>query len=165
MAWFLAIPVLLIVLMLQTAVISRLPLLQGSADLFLLVLAAWALQSRVKNAWFWTILGGLMVSFLSAAPMGIPLISYAIVTFTARFLRRMVWQAPIVAMLVVVFTGTLLHHMLMIVALQFTGVGLPFSQTLSQVTLPSAFLNLLLALPVYWLISEMSLWAHPMEVD
>ena len=53
-----AFPVLIITLMLQLAIISRLPLLHGTADLMLLVLVAWALQERVRTAWFGRCLAG-----------------------------------------------------------------------------------------------------------
>ena len=44
MDYLLALPVFAFLLMLQTAVISRLQLLHGAADIILLVVAAWALQ-------------------------------------------------------------------------------------------------------------------------
>ena len=65
MAILAALPVLGLLLMLQLAVVSRLPLINGTADLILLALAAWASQERVKSAWQWTVLAGAAVTFIS----------------------------------------------------------------------------------------------------
>ena len=46
-----AVPVILLTVILQSAVISRVYLLSGIADLPLVMLAAWALQEEVDSAW------------------------------------------------------------------------------------------------------------------
>ena len=61
----LAVPVFLLVLMLQTTVMSTLPLLNGTADLVLLVLLAWAVQERVRSAVEWAAIGGALVGIIS----------------------------------------------------------------------------------------------------
>ena len=58
-----AIPVLGLVMMLQISIASRIMLLSGNVDLLLLVVAAWGLQERVKAAWIWGLLAGLLAWF------------------------------------------------------------------------------------------------------
>lgn len=105
-AYLVAIPVLGLSLMLQLAVISRLPLLHGTADLILLVLISWALQDRVKAVWFWTLLGGAMVTFVSGMPFYMPLFGYLVVIGFTRLFSRRVWQTPLLAM----FAATFFPH-------------------------------------------------------
>lgn len=161
MAILAALPVLGLLLMLQLAVVSRLPLINGTADLILIALAAWASQERVKSAWQWTVLAGAAVTFISGLPYFVPLIGYLLVTLIARLLQRRVWQTPILAMFVTTILGTILFHLLSIFALQASGTPIPFQQALSQVTLPSALLNLILALPVYTVITDIAHWIYP----
>ena len=66
MATFIAFPVLGVLLMLQMAAFSNLKILNGTADVILLAVAAWALQERVKNGFVWAIIGGAMVTLISA---------------------------------------------------------------------------------------------------
>ncbi|HQL39935.1 MAG TPA: hypothetical protein PKV95_10700 [Anaerolineaceae bacterium] len=80
-----------IILMLQLGIISQLPLLQGTADLILLVLVAWALQDQVTSAWEWGILGGVMVSLVTATPFYVVIFSYLLVILIARMARRRIW--------------------------------------------------------------------------
>ncbi len=151
--------------MLQSAIISRLQLLGGNADLVLLVIVAWALQERVKNAWLWGVIGGLLVSFISAMPFFTPLAGYLLVVIFARLLRSRIWQIPILAMLTVTVVGTFGMHLLNIVALFVNGQALPFQDSLSYVTMPSVLLNILVALPVYVLMADLAKWVYPAEAE
>ena len=163
MSRLVAVVVLILTLMIQTIIVSSLPLLAGTADLMLLVLISWALQDRVKTAWEWTIAGGLLVGFVSALPIYLPLIGYTLVTFLARWTQRRVWQTPVLAMLFVTVVGTFLMNILTILALQFMGTPVSFSDGISLVTLPSTMLNLIFALPVYLLIKDLARWLYPAE--
>ncbi len=161
----LALPILALVLMLQTIIASTLPLLSGYADLVLLVLVAWALQERARSAWIWALVGGVMVSFVSAAPLGTPLVGYLIVTAIARLLRRRVWQTPILSMFLVTFLGSLITLGLVMGALIFQGSPLPLEDSFSLVIMPSTLLNLLLALPIYAIVNDLAQWVYPEEVE
>jgi rod shape-determining protein MreD len=161
----LAIPILAIVLLLQTIVVSTLPLLSGFADLVLLVLAAWALQERARSAWIWALLAGGMVGVVSAAPMGVPMVGYLLVVAIARLLRRRVWQTPIFSMFLVTFIGSLIMHGLTMGMLIFNGTRLPVTDSINLVVLPGTLLNLLLALPIYAIITDVARWVYPEEVE
>ena len=150
--------------MLQLAVVSRLPMLHGTADLMLLVLLAWTLQEGVRGVWFWALLAGVMATMVSALPLGMPLFGYIATAGLALLLRRVVWQTPIMAMLVATFTATLIYHGMSLAALALTGSGLPLSESLTLITLPSMLLNLLLALPVYIVITDLAHWIYPVEI-
>ena len=165
MATLVAIPVLLMALMLQSAVISRINLLYGSADLVLVILAAWALQERINTAWQWALAAGALVGFVSGLPWFVPLAGYLLVVGVARLLQRRVWQAPLLAMFTVSFVGTLFMHLLSLITLRLSGDPLPFGDSLSLITLPSILLNLFLAIPVYSLLRDLAGWLYPLEVE
>jgi len=156
-----AAPVIILAVLLQSAVISRVPLLSGFADLPLVILAAWALQEGVDTAWHWAIAAGLLVGFVSGIPWFVPVISYILVVSLAQILQRRVWQAPLLAMFLVSFLGTIVINLLSLVTLRIFGVPLPIADTLGLLTLPSVLLNLLLAIPVYAIMRDLARWMHP----
>ncbi|MEW6649284.1 MAG: hypothetical protein AB1453_03735 [Chloroflexota bacterium] len=162
-ATLLALPIFLILLMIQMAVISRLPLLHGTADVLLIFMIAWALNERARDAWQWAIVAGVAVSLVSAAPLFAPLVGYLLAFVIARLLRRQVWQTPILTMLITTFVGTIGYHAITIFALLATGIPVPIQDSLSLVTLPSTLLNLIFALPVYVLVNDLAHWVYPME--
>jgi rod shape-determining protein MreD len=131
----------------------------------MLVLIAWALQKRVQTAWHWCVIGGLLVSIISALPFGVSLIGYSLVIGIVMLLRQRVWQVPILAMYISTFFGTLITHLLTIVALRIMGTPLSIQEILNTITLPSLLLNLILALPVYALINELADWIYPEELE
>lgn len=160
-----AIPVLVLALMMQLAVFSRLNLLFGSADLLLLVLVAWSLQERIRWAWVWGGLAGLLVGYVSGLPWYVPLLGYLGAVGLAQMLRRRVWQAPLLAMLLVTLAGTLLMHVLSFLALRLAGDPLPLGDSFNLITLPSVFLNLFIGLLIYPLVRNLAVWLYPPEVE
>src|SRR5574338_441383 len=93
-----AAPVILLTVILQSAVISRVYLLSGIADLPLVMLAAWALQEEVDSAWHWAAATGLLVGFISGISWFVPVVGYLSVVALAQVFHRRVWQAPLLAM-------------------------------------------------------------------
>jgi rod shape-determining protein MreD len=156
-----AVPVILLSVILQSAVISRVYLLSGIADLPLVMLAAWALQEDVDSAWHWAAATGLLVGFISGISWIVPVLGYVIVVTLAQIFQRRVWQAPLLAMFSITFLGTIIVSVLSFGVLSFSGVPLPISDVLGLLMLPSVLLNMLLAIPVYAVMRDLARWVYP----
>ena len=156
-----AVPVILLTVILQSAVISRVYLLSGIADLPLVMLAAWALQDGVDSAWHWAIATALLVGFISGISWFVPVTGYGMVVVLAYLFQRRVWQAPLLAMFSITFIGTIIVSLLSVGVLQFSGVELPLSDVLGLVMLPGVLLNMLLAIPVYAVMRDLARWVYP----
>ncbi len=159
-----AFPVLGLAIMLQTSIIERINLLNGAADLVLLITVAWCLQERARGAWVWGVLAGLLVGVVSGIPWYVPLAGYLIIVGLARILAHRVWQAPLLAMFTVTLIGTLV--LLMLTFMERTLLEIPLSINISfvQIILPSILLNLLLAIPVHSVIRDLVKRLYPEEV-
>ena len=161
-----ALPVIILAVILQTAIVSRVYLLSGSADLPLVMLAAWALQEKVETAWHWAMATGLLVGFVSALPILAPVIGYFAVVGFAQILQGRVWQAPLLAMFSVTFFGSVIASILSFAVLRLSGVTLPVGDVLGMLTLPGVLLNMLLAIPVYAVMRDLARWVYPsLEVE
>lgn len=161
-----ALPVIILAVILQTAIVSRVYLLSGSADLPLVMLAAWALQEKVETAWHWAMATGLLVGFVSALPILAPVIGYFAVVGLAQVLQGRVWQAPLLAMFSVTFFGSVIASILSFAILRLSGVTLPVGDVLGMLTLPGVLLNMLLAIPVYAVMRDLARWVYPsLEVE
>ena len=158
-----AFPLLALAVILQSSVVSQVRLLSGYADLLLVLLAAWSLQERVDSAWHWGAAACLMIGFVSNLPLGVIIVGYFGVLLLARVLQQRVWQAPLLAMFSVVFFGTLFFHILSFVVLSFLGTPLAFGEVMGLITLPSLLLNMLLSIPIYSSMRELSHWVYPLE--
>lgn len=165
MATLIAVPVLGALVILQSAVVSRVPLIAGTADLILLALIAWAVQERVTTAWQWSVMGGLMVSLVSASSVSVTLGGYLLATGIAVVLRYRVWRIRLLSMLAATFFGTLIAHALTIFSLRLNETAIPILESFNIITLPSILLNLLVAVPMYALISDLANWLYPEEIE
>ncbi len=160
-----SLPILSGLLILQSAIVSRIHLLHGSADLLLLALVAWALQEEVTSSWQWSLIGGLMISIVSAVPAGFLFAGYLLITALALFLKHRIWQVPLLAMLVTTLLGTLVIHILSFAARIMSGAALPLIDSFNLITLPSILLNLLLAVPIFALMGDLASWLYHKEIE
>jgi cell shape-determining protein MreD len=165
MAILFSIPVLGLALIIQTAIVSRINLLAGSADIVLLVVVAWGLQPNVKWPWVWAVLAGALVGYVSGLPVFIAPVSYLLIMGMARLMQRRVWQAPLLAMFAVTFLGTLLMQVMTYVTLWLLGNQLAVGDVFLQVTLPSILLNLFLSIPIHALMRDTARWLYPAESE
>jgi len=159
-----AFPLLSLLVLLQSSIVSRVFLLQGSADLVLLVILAWALQERVNTAWHWAVIGGLLVNLVSALPLFTPLIGYLLAVAVAVLLKKRVWQVPFFAMSLATFFGTLLSMAVSWLALVLRGHPLPLQESITLIILPSLLLNMLLAFLVFTMVGGLVEQLYPEEI-
>ncbi|RJP51620.1 MAG: hypothetical protein C4586_04185 [Anaerolineaceae bacterium] len=158
-----AFPLLGLAVILQSSIVSQVKLISGYADLLLIVLAAWALQERVKSSWHWAVTACLMLGFVSGMPWPVLAAGYLGVVFVAQTLQRRVWQVPLLAMFSVVFTGTLFMHLLSYAVLRLSGTPFSFFDVMGLITLPSLLLNMLFSIPIYTFMRDLAYWVYPVE--
>jgi hypothetical protein len=106
-----------------------------------------------------------MVGYISGLPWFIPLAGYLMVVGVGRLLHRRVWQAVLLETFVVIFIGTFGIQLLTVGYLAFAGGSFQLGEVISLIVLPSTLLNLLLIIPVYYLIKDLALWLYPTEVN
>jgi rod shape-determining protein MreD len=157
------IPILGLISILQSSVVSRLPLNRGTADFMLVVLVALALQKQVKEVWQWSIIGGMFTDFFSGLPFGVFTVSYVAAIAMARFLRNRIWRFSFLMQLLVVLIGTLISHVITIIILFVQGGSLEFGTIMQAITLPSIILNFLLSIPVYIIVQDIIQQITPEE--
>ena len=164
-AVLISIPIFLVLAVVQSVLVSRFELLQGTTDLLLLTLIVWSIQRRTQTAWQWGIIGGLINSLFSALPFGVVLVYYAASIAITLLIRRRVWQVPILAMFVAVIASTLVSHLAVYAALRLVGNPMPWFEALNLITLPSLLLNILFSIPAYALMGELAEWLYPEAID
>ena len=165
MAYLLAFPVFIVLTMAQIGVVSQLHLLRGTGDLVMIALVAWTLHERGDSAWAWAVVAGLLISFVSATPLYVPLVGYLVLTAIVRILRRHVWQTPLLAMFLATMLGTIIIQFMYVIVLKINGTPLPWQECLSLVMLPSVLLNLIMVLPVYVVMTDLAHLVYPLEEE
>ncbi len=152
------VPLLGLTIVIQSAIAGQLTLLNGVADLALVMLAAWALQDRVTTAFHWAFLAALMASVASKLPWFVYLPAYLGTVLFALLLQRRIWQGPLLAMFTVTLLGTFLLHALSLLYLDLSGMAFSVTDALGLITLPSVLLNLLVAIPMFGMMRDVARW-------
>jgi rod shape-determining protein MreD len=148
MIWAIAVPLLAILALLQTTILRHIPLLDGNLDLLLLAVLCWSLL-RPEEGMIWAVLAGFFCDIFTGGPFGVTSIAYLFAAFCISYLHgRLRTHSPIVVMAIALF-GTILAHLAMIALLVVFGRTLEVGYLLLYVTLPTAFLNTVGAVPVY----------------
>lgn len=149
--------------LLQVTLVYRVTLLQGPANLVLLVMFTWSLQDFDFPDWRWGVIAGLMLSLYSALPLWVLLFSYTLAAATAQFLQQRVWQVRLLTLFASVAIGSLLIDGISLVYLWLSANPINLLDAFNLVLLPSLVLNMILVFPVFALINEVSKLLIPSE--
>jgi len=125
-------------------------------DLVFLTVLSWSLLRGSKEGVFWAFIGGLFLDFLSGGPFGLFTISLLVIAFLAGLGESQVFQSHIALPSTIAFIFSLLYDLLFLSLLHFLGYPVIWAGYLLRVTLPSAFLNAAVSIPVYRAVR----WLH-----
>jgi rod shape-determining protein MreD len=153
-------------IILQLTIISRITIIDGNGDLILVIICAWASQENVRHAWLWGVVGGLLVGMISAAPWYVYVFVYLSITVTSRILVRRIWQAPLLALFLVIFLGSIMStSIIFIFRLLFDNLSLSIGNAFFEIILPSTLINMLLIIFIKPVIGHISKWAALEEIS
>lgn len=165
MSYLIGIPLLTLLAILQSVLMSHLELLDGRADLVLLAVISWSLTRRSQEAMVWGVIGGFALDILSGLPFGMNALILLIVTFLISFLEGRFWEAHLLMPLGVMLVASLVYHLLHTFVVMIIVQDLSFVTIFRRVILPSTFLNVILALPASQLASALHSRLFPQEVE
>jgi cell shape-determining protein MreD len=152
---------LLFAALLQVTLMMRMTLLQGPADLVLLVMIAWMLQPGNRPSWLWGLPAGLMIGYASALPDYVPLMGYVVAAGLCQLLQTRIWQVPLFTLFSATLLGTLVIHLVSVIYLWLSSNPIDPLQAFNLITIPSILLNLILVLPINALIGEVNKLLNP----
>ncbi len=155
-------PILFLIAIFQSALFSRLSLLHGHADLMLIVLAIWATHPRVLHVWEWTLLGALLIAFLSAFPWPLIFLAYFAPIALGRVLSTTL-HSHLINALIVLFAGTWWMGIIGWVYLFTVRASASPLLVAGEIASPSLLMNLLLALPTFIVVRRIIDWTYPGE--
>ena len=147
---------LLVAALLQVTLAWRISLLQGPADLVLLVLLAWMLQEPARADWRWGVLAGLILSLFSSLPFWVPLLGYGVTAIIVRVLETRIWQNSLLTFFTSIVAGIITIQATTLMYLWLNANTFDLREVFNLVTMPSIILSMIFALPIYGLVGELT---------
>jgi hypothetical protein len=157
----------LIIAMLQLGLFSNIQILAGKIDLLMLGVIAWIIQKKTEliDIVIFSIITVFFIYLISAEPIIIILSIYSILVFVVYWSKNNIQQLPIVSMLIFSAVFTFLHLVIFGFYLQLSGITMVAEEVFQSVILPSIFINLIAAIPMYLLVNELHRWVYPLAEE
>ena len=160
---YFAVPVMLLLAVVQTAVLPHFPILGFVPQLLFLVALAWGLLQGVNEGLVWGFVAGFCQDLFSTVPIGLTSLAFMVAIFAVivaaqRFPSNRFFL-PMTQAAVATFIFLLLHILMLRV------MGFPVGLDSAVVLLPLVLLHGVLILPVYWLLNSLINIARPGRVQ
>jgi rod shape-determining protein MreD len=164
MIWFLAVPLLALLALLQSTIFRQILFLDGSLDLLILAVICWSML-RPEEGLVWALLAGLLADLFSGGPFGVTAIAYLLVAIGIGALHGRLWTHSPMAVMAIALFGTVIAHLASIAMLILFGHSLEVGYLLTYVTLPTAFLNTICSVPVYLILRRLHFIGAPVLTE
>lgn len=164
MIWFLSVPLLALLALLQSTIFRQILFLDGSLDLLLVAVVCWSML-RPEEGLVWALLGGIFADIFSGGPFGITAIAYLLVAIFIGTLHGRLWTRSPIAVMAIALFGTVIAHLASVAMLVFFGHPLEVGYLLAYVTLPTAFLNTIASVPVYLALRRLHFVGAPVLAE
>ncbi len=159
---YLAIPVMLLMAVAQTAVLPRFPIAGVVPQLPLLIALAWGLLRGANDGAVWGFIAGLCLDIFSVGPMGATALTFMVsilaVSLVGRALPRNRYLMPIL----LAALATLIFSILNIGVMSLFGYRT--SATVLAILIPETLLHSGMILPLYWVIYAIDRTLRPRSV-
>jgi rod shape-determining protein MreD len=149
---FLSIPLLAVAAALQASFVPQIRILGGGPDFVFLLVLAWAINADLGSSVVWVFVGGIMQDLLSSAPLGTSVLGMLLVVFGISGIGQQVYRIGFVLLVSATLIGTLTQHIVSMLVFSFTGHPVDLVTSLTYVTAPTMFYNLILIWPIYGFI-------------
>lgn len=159
---YLAIPILLFLGVLQTAVLPLFPIFGLVPQLPVLAALSWGLLRGPQEGIGWAFVGGLCLDIFSAGPLGANAMALMVAVFVTAFAQENLPKNRFVLPIVLGGAGSLLFLMVYAVIVRIAGQPVPLGAT--AVFFPLALLQGFFILPIYWAEYQLVRVLYPARV-
>ena len=151
MTIYLVVPLLVIVAILQSTIVSHFRIWGVFVDLPLLVVVSWGLLRGPREGLIWGFVAGLTVDLFSGAPFGAATLGLMAVGSLSGLGKSAVFGSQIFLPLITVLLVTIVYDILFLLVVWISGYPVSWLDSLFRLILPSAVLNTAL-MPVVFVI-------------
>ncbi len=146
---YVAIPVMLGLSLLQTAVLPHFSFFHLSPQLPLLVALAWGMLRGMDEGIIWAFIGGICMDLFSITPIGLTALGYVVAVTAVLWLQQALPPGHIILPLLLAAVATAIYLIINILFLRL--FNLIANLQVMTTLWPLILLNTATMLPIYWL--------------
>ena len=155
-SFLVGLPIMALAAVAQSTILTQFHLFGGTLDLGLLLVLGWTLTGESAGGVAWGFMGGLCLDLLSGGPLGTMTLGLTAVAYLAGLTEGRFWGSHVLLPLALALLGTAVFHVVNLAVLSAAGYAVGWGAGLARVALPSALVNTLLMLPIYYALR----WVH-----
>lgn len=160
---YLAIPLMLVLGLVETAVLPHFPIFGDSPQLAFLVALAWGMLYGVEEGAVWAFFAGVFTNLFSITPVGVSSVSFMVGITAVIWSTQALPTSRTLLPLALAGLATIISFIIEIVLLRLFGTIVNFQ---SIAILPNILLvNILAILPIYWLLYLIDRAIRPRRVQ
>ena len=160
---YLAIPVMIVLGVVETAVLPHFPILGSTPQLALLVALAWGLLYGMEEGAVWAFFAGIFTDMYSITPIGVSSFSFMVGITAVLWAQQALPTSRVLIPLALAALVTIISFIIDLLMLRLFGTITNFQ---SVIMLPTIILiNVLAILPIYWLLYIINRTISPRRVQ
>lgn len=160
---YLAIPLMLVLGLVETAVLPHFPVLGATPQLAFLVALSWGLLYGIEEGAVWAFFAGIFTDLFSITPVGVSSLAFMVGITAVIWAIQALPTSRILLPLALAGLATIISFIIEIVLLRLFGTLTDFQ---SITILPNILLlHVLAILPVYWLLYLINRAVRPRRVQ
>jgi rod shape-determining protein MreD len=146
---YLAIPLMIFLGLVETAVLPHFPILGNTPQLALLAALSWGMLHGIEEGAIWAFFAGIFTDLFSISPMGVSSLAFMVGITAVLLATRALPTSRLLIPLILAGLSTLISFLSNILLLRLFGTITDFQSITFLPTL--ALINILFILPIYWL--------------
>ncbi|MEZ4515452.1 MAG: rod shape-determining protein MreD [Chloroflexota bacterium] len=160
---YVAIPLMALLAIAQTAILPRVPVLGMVPQLLFLVALAWGLLRGLEQGLLWAFIAGIFVDLFSLTPIGLSSLAYMLAVTPAILLQGVLPPRRYLVAGLAAILATIIYLLVYFIALRFFDLGMSIDTLLEM--LPVALLHGILIVPIYALMQAILNLLQPRRVE
>jgi rod shape-determining protein MreD len=161
--FYVAIPVMALLGVIQTSILTRFPVASVSPQLLFVVALGWGLTYGFEEGLIWAFIAGLFNDLFSVAPLGVSSLAFMVGVGAPLLLRPALPPRRLLVAMLLAALGTLIYLIIYAGLLRIFGQGISFGGLLSL--MPLLLLHAVLIVPVYTLLMAIQRTVRPRRVE
>jgi rod shape-determining protein MreD len=155
-SYYFGIPLLLLAALAEVAVAPMFRVAGLQPNLVLVILTAW-LIARGQNEVYWLIpVGGFLLGLVDGAPLGTAIIAMAPLALLQDVRGSQLGEGGLALAVIFVVIMTVVYHVIYLLMFTLEGQAASWAQATTRVIIPTALINVVVVVPMYWFLSLFS---------
>ena len=160
---YLAIPLMIVLGLVETAVLPHFPIFGRTPQLALLVALAWGLLYGIEEGAVWAFFAGIFTDLFSITPVGVSSLAFMVGVTAVIWAKLALPTSRVLLPLALAGLASIISFLITIILLRLFGTIADFQ---SITVLPTTVLvNILAILPIYWLLFIINRSLQPRQVE